>query len=431
MNNTIILIADTDEYISSEMQLLRDCGTEIFSAASAEEAEELIAEKHPDLLVLGIEVVDAERFKLICEMNNVAPHVIFTAADNSAEKECFEAGALDYIIKPFDPGVLVARVTHAAESVGLLKERGIDRLTGLPDRDHTITSIMPICATEDGVLMVIDLDNFGLVNDVYGKEIGDKVLQFFGDHLRDAITGGEFAGRIGGDSFVVCSKHRKNVHSINAMTIAVNNILSDALDQLADGDVEQLAGASIGAVYFPEEGTNASELCIKAEEALSAIKQYGKRGYAVFGGNGLPMKARDNLDSLEKNLRERGGSIGAYRIKMDELGQVYPYFMRYIDRYCESAFKVLFTLIPTRRNFGPVYEIAEYFGELIARQLRRSDILVHTQQDQFFLILPDVTRENFEMLMSRILKPWYASEYSDIISLSYETKQIVDRKKKQ
>jgi hypothetical protein len=114
---------------------------------------------------------------------------------------------------------------------------------------------------------------------------------------------------------------------------------------------------------------------------------------------------------------------------MDELGQVYPYFMRYIDRYCDSAFKVLFTLVPTRRGFGPVYEIAEYFGELIARQLRRSDILVHTQQDQFFLILPDVTRENFELLMSRILKPWYASEYSKVISLSYETKQIVDKPK--
>ncbi len=430
MNNTIILIADTEEAAASEKELLVGCGTDILTASSEAALSELIVQKRPDLLAVSLDIISPERLKLLCEMAQLSPGVIFLSEDGSREKECFEAGALDLITKPFEPTVFTARVSRAAERIALLKERGKDPLTGLPDRDHTITTLMPVCAEQSGVLMVIDLDNFGLVSDVYGKEIGSKVLKYFGEKLSESVTGGEFVGRIGADSFVVCSRIRKNVHSVNAMTVAVNGILSRALDELADGDVEQLAGASIGAVYFPEEGKNAAELIAKAENALTDIRQYGKRGYAVLGGSGSPMKSRDNLDSLEKAIRERGGSTGAYRIKMDELGQVYPYFMRYIDRYCDSAFKVLFTLVPTRRSFGPVYEIAEYFGELIARQLRRSDILVHTQQDQFFLILPDVTRENFELLMSRILKPWYASEYSEVISLSYETKQIVDKPKK-
>ena len=430
MNNTIILIADTDEAVVSEKELLLGCGTDILTASTEAELSEQIIKHHPDLLVVSIDVVPPERLKILCEMSELDPHVIFLSSDSSLEKECFEAGAVDFIVKPFEPTVFTARVRHAADNVGLLKEQGRDMLTGLPDRAHTISSIMPVCAEQSGVLMVIDLDNFGLVSDVYGKEIGNKVLAYFGRKLCETITGGEFAGRIGAESFLVCSRIRKNVHSINSMTVAVNNILAKALEELADGDVEQLAGASIGAVYFPEEGRNSGELIVKAETALEEIKRFGKRGYAVLGGSGTPIKSRDNLDSLEKNLRERGGAVGAYRINIDELGQVYPYFMRYIDRYCDSAFKVLFTLVPTRRNFGPVYEIAEYFGELIARQLRRSDILVHTRQDQFFLILPDVSRENFELLMSRILKPWYASEYSEVISLSYETKQIVDKPKR-
>ncbi len=91
---------------------------------------------------------------------------------------------------------------------------------------------------------------------------------------------------------------------------------------------------------------------------------------------------------------------------------------------------MLFTLTPKDPDYGSVYELAEYFGELIGRQLRRSDILVHTVQDQFFLILPDVSRENFEMLMERILKPWYSSDYADTIELKYEYKQVVERKVK-
>ena len=140
--------------------------------------------------------------------------------------------------------------------------------------------------------------------------------------------------------------------------------------------------------------------------------------------------ANDSLESLEKRLRESDVPHGAFRIGFDALGQVYHYFMRYIDRYCESAFKVLFTLTPVDPNYGSVYELAEYFGELIGRQLRRSDILVHTKQDQFFLILPDVSRENFEMLMERILKPWYSSDYADVIDLTYESKQVTERKPK-
>ena len=61
---------------------------------------------------------------------------------------------------------------------------------------------MDICKNTEGILMVIDLDNFKLVNDVFGHEMGDKVLVKFADLVRSCIRDDDFVGRIGGDEFV-------------------------------------------------------------------------------------------------------------------------------------------------------------------------------------------------------------------------------------
>ena len=58
--------------------------------------------------------------------------------------------------------------------------------------------------------MVIDLDNFKLVNDVFGHEMGDKVLVRFADLIRSCIRDDDFVGRIGGDEFVTFIKGATN-----------------------------------------------------------------------------------------------------------------------------------------------------------------------------------------------------------------------------
>jgi DNA-binding response OmpR family regulator len=113
----VLLVADDDEDILTLVQLrLARCGYEVVVARDGEEALRLANEKHPDLAVLdwmmpkasGIEVLRAIRAG--AETSHI-PVVLLTArASESDVQEGMDAGADDYVAKPFSPQELAARV---------------------------------------------------------------------------------------------------------------------------------------------------------------------------------------------------------------------------------------------------------------------------------------------------------------------------------
>ena len=439
MTDIKMIVIGKSDYIENAALLLGE-SFDIVRAETGGRAAELCRELHPDLAVSDTTLADITSTALMSRLRgSCGEHfpVMFISDEPGDERAAFAAGAKEFVSAPFADDVLLCRVRNIAAGVRIMRDAearsASDPVTGLPAHKAVMHKLAGMCQETEGVLMLISIDDLALVDEIYGEGMGEKLLAYFGDRLRESVSHNEVIGRLDSGELVICSSMRKSVHSINAVTIMLNFLLSKGLEELAGEEIEPIVGASVGAVFFPEEGIDAAELTAKAGRAVASLKLREKRGYAVFDSSfedGI-MRDRavnDSLESLEKRLRESDVPHGAFRIGFDALGQVYHYFMRYIDRYCESAFKVLFTLTPIDPNYGSVYELAEYFGELIGRQLRRSDILVHTKQDQFFLILPDVSRENFEMLMERILKPWYRSDYADIIELTYESKQIVERK---
>ncbi len=439
MTDIKMIVIGKSDYIENAALLLGE-SFDIVRAETGGRAAELCRELHPDIAVSDTSLADITSTALMARLRGSCGEnfpVMFISDEPGDERAALAAGARDFVSAPFADDVLLCRLKNIAAGVRSLREiearSACDPVTRLPAHNAVMHRLAEMCQETEGVLMLIAIDDLALVDEIYGSGMSDKLLAYFGDRLRESVSHNEVIGRLDGGELLICSTMRKSVHSINAITIMLNFLLGKGLEELAGEEIEPIVGASIGAVFFPEEGTDAAELTAKAGRALSSLKLREKRGYAVFDSSfedGI-MRDRavnDSLESLEKRLRESDVPHGAFRIGFDALGQVYHYFMRYIDRYCESAFKVLFTLTPVDPNYGSVYELAEYFGELIGRQLRRSDILVHTKQDQFFLILPDVSRENFEMLMERILKPWYRSDYADTIELTYESKQIVERK---
>ena len=434
----IIVIGESD-YIESAALLLAE-GFTVLRAETGGAAAALCRTERPDIAVSDTTLADITSTALLARLRGACGEsfpVLFISDEPEDETAVLAAGARDFTPAPFRDEVLLSRVRNIAAGVRALDDLAescaCDADSGLPAHRSTMNSLVKECSGGSGVLMLVSLDDLALVDEIYGGGMCTKLLAYFGDRLRESVSHNEIIGRLEGGEFVIASSMRKSVHSINAVTIMLNFLLGKALEELAGEEIEAIVGASVGAVYYPEEGTDAYELADKARKAIDSLKEHEKRGYAVYdssfeGGIMKDSAVNDDLDSLEKRLRESDVPHGAFRIGFDALGQVYHYFMRYIDRYCESAFKVLFTLTPKDPDYGSVYELAEYFGELIGRQLRRSDILVHTKQDQFFLILPDVNLENFQMLMERILKPWYRSDYADDIDLTYEYKQVTERK---
>lgn len=126
-------------------------------------------------------------------------------------------------------------------------------------------------------LLMIDLDNFKIINDSYGHLFGDKVLQKFAALLEESIRSQDTAFRYGGDEFVVV------VRDIDpgGLSHVRQRIQSAADDWIAGNDRFHNIGISIGSSWLkPGQSANIDSMLKRADKSMYAIKQ-GKKARKV------------------------------------------------------------------------------------------------------------------------------------------------------
>lgn len=158
----------------------------------------------------------------------------------------------------------------------LMKYAQTDALTGLYNKETTkLRTDDLLSQTDDKVhaFLILDMDCFKQINDVYGHAVGDVVLQKFGKLLRTIFREDDIVGRIGGDEFVVIMKNVKS----KEMAIAKSEELLVATTQYK---FEELNGnhisISIGIAMAPEDGDCYMDLYKRADQALYHAKRGGK-----------------------------------------------------------------------------------------------------------------------------------------------------------
>jgi diguanylate cyclase (GGDEF)-like protein len=207
-----ILVVDDDPDIARFVEVnLRSAGYEVSVAADGEEALEKASEIRPDLVLLdvmmpridGFEV--AQRLRKNPQTANTSI-IMLTAKALSADKVTgLQSGADDYIIKPFDPIELLARVKGTLRRAKEM--RNLSPLTGLPGNIRIQEEIeRQVREGRPFAVLYCDLDNFKTYNDQKGFVRGDRMIQATARMIQDAVVefdGGEgFVGHVGGDDFV-------------------------------------------------------------------------------------------------------------------------------------------------------------------------------------------------------------------------------------
>ena len=207
-----ILVVDDDPDIARFVEVnLRSAGYDVSVASDGEQALDKAGSLRPDLVLLdvmmpridGFEV--AQRLRRNPQTANTSI-IMLTAKALSTDKVLgLTAGADDYIIKPFDPIELLARVKGTLRRAKEM--RNLSPLTGLPGNIRIQEEIERM-VREDRPFAVLysDLDNFKAYNDQKGFVRGDRLIQAAARIIQDAVAeyaGSDgFVGHVGGDDFV-------------------------------------------------------------------------------------------------------------------------------------------------------------------------------------------------------------------------------------
>jgi diguanylate cyclase (GGDEF)-like protein len=208
----MVLIADDDRDIVRFVEVnLRLEGFEVITAHDGKDALAKALDLQPNLILLDVMMPGMDGYEVCTKLRADGrsahiPVIMLTAKSLSADKVLgLTAGADDYIIKPFDPMELVARVKTTLRRASEM--RALSPLTGLPGNNRIEQEIQARMERNTPIAVVYaDLDNFKSFNDRYGFLRGDEVISLAAQVLRlaaqEAAGPDGFVGHIGGDDFV-------------------------------------------------------------------------------------------------------------------------------------------------------------------------------------------------------------------------------------
>ncbi len=161
-----------------------------------------------------------------------------------------------------------------------------DELTGLPNRryfNEYITKYVNDIKDENRyfAIMFLDLDNFKLINDTFGHEKGDILLQQFAARMKNIIEKNNVLARIGGDEFLFLVTDLSKQVDINAINLISNKIITIFKEPFYIDGNENFSTVSIGVALYPKDGQDIETLMRNADITLYEAKHAGKNNYKI------------------------------------------------------------------------------------------------------------------------------------------------------
>ncbi len=157
-----------------------------------------------------------------------------------------------------------------------------DILTKLPNRSSLIQLIDSCIKNKSHdffTIVFLDIDYFKSINDSYGHEVGDKVLQRYSRIIKSNISKNDVLARLGGDEFVLILNDYKTKDSVEKF---INNLSSKLDVTMNVNKYELFITSSIGVSVYPEDGSDTKTLLKHADYAMYSAKQSGRNTFAFY-----------------------------------------------------------------------------------------------------------------------------------------------------
>lgn len=286
----ILIVEDDSTFRELLNLLLGKQGYDVTPAGSAKQMHQCLGSGTYDLVLLDLGLPDEHGLTLVralCELT-MPVRVLTGNQDQDTLISALEAGATDYLKKPFDPRELILRVNRVLLQLQLekkLREQAItDGLTGLSNRrafQERLEQEWRRTERIDGslALVLLDVDFFKLYNDRFGHGAGDECLRKVAGVLSDRRRDSDLAARIGGEEFCLILP---NTDWDGALVVA--EMIRSGVETLHVAHPDSPHGVvtvSIGAVASkPRLSESAVELLKVADQALYEAKASGRNRVA-------------------------------------------------------------------------------------------------------------------------------------------------------
>lgn len=315
---TRVLLVDDD---TNMLRLLRHHlereGYEVMTAASSQAGLETALKQVPQIVITDWMMPEMTGVELCAMLRRSQAgskmYVIVVTAKDADEQvvEAFDAGADDYVVKPFNPRILIARV-RAAQRMIQLRERiedserarlrqvaelGVmtrklraaaltDTLTELPNRRYAMKRLKQEWESAQRTgralsVVMCDIDHFKRVNDEHGHDAGDAVLRETGMTLQSQLRASDVLCRLGGEEFLVIA-----VGADADTGVQVADRLRKAVERhrIRYQTFDRAVTVSLGVAQAGEGMRGIDDLIKAADEALYAAKAGGRNRVVLAGG---------------------------------------------------------------------------------------------------------------------------------------------------
>jgi len=167
-----------------------------------------------------------------------------------------------------------------------------DLVTNLPNRrmfeEHLVRELnWAERKSEKFSLLFIDLDNFKLVNDTFGHNVGDLLLKEVAERLKSCLRKCDIVSRLGGDEFAIILSNTEHLRDADVVTKKIMDSLKLPFN-LNDNLIS--VTLSIGGAVYPDHGDTMEMILRNADSAMYSVKKEGRDGYNMFNENMLNNK---------------------------------------------------------------------------------------------------------------------------------------------
>ena len=295
VSGTTVLVADDSEVVRAVLRMeLEGQGHSVVTVGDGRAAIEACRAYRPDVVLLDVNMPGLDGYGVLAALQadeelRFVPVVFLTSKDSTEYAvAALEAGAQDYLRKPFEPVELAARVAAAARVKRLrdeLRKRNqelelavrVDLLTHVYNRGHLRERLDAMAAAirrqgrQLGILMA-DVDELKAVNERYGHAVGDLVLTTVAERMRDKVRGEDTVGRWDGQQFIVLLPGSDLEGAANVAERLLAAVTETPVP-LGDGRWVPFT-VSIGGTSGPADDPEA--LIRRAEIALAGAKEAGR-----------------------------------------------------------------------------------------------------------------------------------------------------------